>query len=156
MAGRHVIFRDHTEEVAEGRKKFYKTISRDRGGKVIYTWVIIARVEFLLRTEKLHRELSPGRERQMLYLGGSGGTGKSRIIHAVKALFVQTGCCNQLLVSDTTGTAAKLIAGRTIDSLCGFGRSNCGKMAHFDSNDDYDYGDSSFQWTDVNNSWTIC
>ena len=101
-------------------------------------------------------ELSRGRERQMLYLGGSGGTGKSRVIHAVKALFERTGCRNQLLVSATTGTAAKLIAGSTIDSLCGFGRSNRTKTADFDDDEDYDYGDSSFQRMDVDNSWTSC
>ena len=92
----------------------------------------------------------------MLYLGGSGGTGKSRVIHAIKALFERTGCRNQLLVSATTGTAAKLIAGSTIDSLCGFGRSNRTKMADFEDDEDYDYGDSSFQRTDVDNSWTSC
>ena len=101
-------------------------------------------------------EVLAGRERQMLYLGGSGGTGKSRVIHALKALFEQTGCRNQLLVSATTGTAAKLIAGSTIDSLCGFGRSSRSKKADFDGDDNYDYADSSFQQTDVDNSWTSC
>ena len=101
-------------------------------------------------------ERSSGWDRQMLYLGGSGGTGKSRVIHAIKALFERTGCRNQLLVSATTGTAAKLIAGSTMDSLCGFGRSNRTKTADFDDDEDYDYGDSSFQRTDVDNSWTSC
>ena len=102
------------------------------------------------------RGQSPQWERQMLYLGGSGGMGKSRVIHAIKAQFERTGCCNQLLVSATTGTAAKLIAGSTINSLCGFGRSNRTKTADFDDDEAYDYGDSSFQRTDVDNSWTSC
>ena len=42
--------------------------------------------------------------------------------------------------------------------LCswGFGRSNRAKTADCDDDEDYDYGDSSFQRTDVDNSWTSC
>jgi PIF1-like helicase len=102
------------------------------------------------------RERSPGWDRQMLYLGGAGGTGKTRVIHAIKALLERTDCRNQLLVSATTGTAAKLIAGSTIDSLCGFGRGNRTNTADIDDDDDYYYGDSRFQRTDMDNSWTNC
>jgi len=78
----------------------------------------------------------------MMYLGGSGGIGKSRVIQAIKAFFQRTGCRNQLLVSATTGTVAKLIAGSTIDSLCGLGRGKGINMEEFDD-DDYNHGDGS-------------
>jgi chromosomal replication initiation ATPase DnaA len=51
-------------------------------------------------------ENPPGCDQQILYLGGPGGTGKSRVIHAIKARFQRSGWRNQFLVSATTGTGA--------------------------------------------------
>jgi hypothetical protein len=65
------------------------------------------------------------------------------VIQAIKAFFQRTSCRNQLLVCATTGTAAKLITGSTIDSLCGLGRGKGTNMEEFDDDEDYDHGDGS-------------
>jgi len=57
-----------------------------------------------------------------LYLGGAGGTGKSEVIQAVEDAFEALGHSDKLLVSATTGVAAQLIGGSTIDSLCKFSK----------------------------------
>lgn len=54
------------------------------------------------------------------FLGGEGGTGKSRIIEAVVELFANKGISHRLLVTATSGTAAANISGITIHSACGF------------------------------------
>ena len=76
-------------------------------------------------------QVSGGCKRRTMYLGGSGGKGKSQVINAIKAFFQRSGCRNQLLVSATTGAAAKLITGSTIDSLCGLGRGKGTNMEEF-------------------------
>jgi chromosomal replication initiation ATPase DnaA len=57
-------------------------------------------------------------ESRCLYLGGAAGTGKSKVLHAIKSLFEKLGKQDELLVSATTGIAEKLIQGSTIDSRC--------------------------------------
>jgi hypothetical protein len=47
-----------------------------------------------------------------------------------------------------------VIAGSIIDSLYGFDCSNRTKTTDFEDDEDYEYGDSSFQQMDVGNSWT--
>lgn len=79
-------------------------------------------------------------ENRCMYLGGAGGTGKSKVIHCVKIVFHELGCTD-LLVSATTGVAAQLIGGSTIDSLCKFSR----KRKH-DDDDRYDAQDVSNYW----------
>ena len=54
-----------------------------------------------------------------LYIGGPGGTGKSRIVDALKYLFKARGKLNWLQCAAPTGTAAKSIKGRTFFSLLG-------------------------------------
>ncbi|KAF1809821.1 hypothetical protein P152DRAFT_451761 [Eremomyces bilateralis CBS 781.70] len=54
------------------------------------------------------------------FIGGEGGTGKSRIIGAVAALFARKGIPQRLLITATSGTAAANINGVTIHSACGF------------------------------------
>ena len=54
-----------------------------------------------------------------LYIGGPGGTGKSRIVDALKHLFTSRGKSAWLQCSAPTGTAAKSIKGRTFFSLLG-------------------------------------
>jgi hypothetical protein len=110
-----------------------------------------------IATEKCNENTQPTMsiawENRGIYLGGSGGTGKSRVIHALKAFFERAGCRNQLLVTATTGTAAKLIGGSTIDSLCALGR---GKKKSSQGSQDDDYINGDIQRFDVDNLWTNC
>ena len=88
-------------------------------------------------------DVAPGSAERCMYLGGAGGTGKSQVIPCVKTVFRELGC-SDLLVSATTGVAAQLIGGSTIDSLCKFSR----RQKH----DDDDRTDSQ----DVPNYWVTC
>ncbi|KJZ69272.1 hypothetical protein HIM_11331 [Hirsutella minnesotensis 3608] len=54
------------------------------------------------------------------FVGGEGGTGKSRVIEALVDLFARKGLSNRLLITATSGTAAARINGITIHSACGF------------------------------------
>ncbi|OAQ60809.1 ATP-dependent DNA helicase PIF1 [Purpureocillium lilacinum] len=54
------------------------------------------------------------------FVGGEGGTGKSRVIEALVGLFAARGISNRLLITATSGTAAARINGITIHSACGF------------------------------------
>ncbi|EEU34872.1 uncharacterized protein NECHADRAFT_102243 [Fusarium vanettenii 77-13-4] len=54
------------------------------------------------------------------FVGGEGGTGKSRVIEALVELFASKGISNRLLITATSGTAAAQINGITIHSACGF------------------------------------
>ncbi|KAG6979113.1 hypothetical protein FocnCong_v010858 [Fusarium oxysporum f. sp. conglutinans] len=54
------------------------------------------------------------------FIGGEGGTGKSRVIAAIVELFVRTGQFHRLLLTATSGTAAANINGITIHSACRF------------------------------------
>ena len=87
-------------------------------------------------------------ESRCIYLGGPGGTGKSRVIHAIKCVFEKLGKQDQLIVSATTGPAAMLIHGSTIDSLCHFRK----RRSNSDENQ-YDLNDTGISG-DVENRWT--
>jgi PIF1-like helicase len=52
-----------------------------------------------------------------MFLSGSGATGKSRVINAIVETFRQLQCPEKLFVCVTTGVAANLIRGITVDSL---------------------------------------
>lgn len=54
------------------------------------------------------------------FVGGEGGTGKSRIVEALVASFGEKGISNRLLVTATLETAAARIDGITTHSACGF------------------------------------
>jgi hypothetical protein len=56
------------------------------------------------------------------FIGGEGGTGKSRVIEALVELFSGKGISNRLLVTATSGTAAARINGITIHSACNFSK----------------------------------
>ncbi|KAH6961862.1 hypothetical protein BKA56DRAFT_185743 [Ilyonectria sp. MPI-CAGE-AT-0026] len=56
------------------------------------------------------------------FVGGEGGTGKSRVIEALVELFASKGISNRLLITATSGTAAAQINGITIHSACGFSK----------------------------------
>ena len=56
-------------------------------------------------------------ESLLLYCGGEGGTGKSRVISAIRDFFITIMRENEIVVSATTGVAADNIGGSTIHSL---------------------------------------
>ncbi|PNH49352.1 hypothetical protein VD0003_g7784 [Verticillium dahliae] len=56
------------------------------------------------------------------FVGGEGGTGKSRVIEAIAALFASKGISHRLLLTAKSGTAAASINGITIHSACGFSK----------------------------------
>ncbi|KAM5349348.1 hypothetical protein ACJ41O_005853 [Fusarium nematophilum] len=56
------------------------------------------------------------------FVGGEGGTGKSRVIEVLVELFTIMGISNRLLVTATSGTAAARINGITIHSACNFSK----------------------------------
>ena len=56
------------------------------------------------------------------FIGGEGGTGKSRIIEAIAELFASKEILHRLLVTATSGTAAARINGITIHSACNFSK----------------------------------
>ncbi|KAM4064159.1 PIF1-like helicase [Hirsutella rhossiliensis] len=77
------------------------------------------------------QQISASRERERMiqggdagqlcqFVGGEGGTGKSRIIGALVELFSGKSLSNRLLITATSGTAAAQINGITIHSACGF------------------------------------
>ncbi|XP_044717356.1 PIF1-like helicase domain-containing protein [Hirsutella rhossiliensis] len=54
-----------------------------------------------------------------LFIGGEGGTGKSRVIEALVELLARRDLSSRLLVTATSGTAAARINGITLHSACG-------------------------------------
>jgi PIF1-like helicase len=49
-----------------------------------------------------------------MYLGGAGGTGKSRVINALKEFFIRRGQSRRFRLASYTGVAAKNISGMTV------------------------------------------
>ncbi|KAF8181769.1 hypothetical protein BJ912DRAFT_800694, partial [Pholiota molesta] len=49
-----------------------------------------------------------------MYLGGAGGTGKSRVINALKEFFVRRGQIRRFRLASYTGVAARNISGMTV------------------------------------------
>ena len=60
------------------------------------------------------------------YIGGPGGTGKSRVVDALRDVFTARGQPHQLQITGTSGSAAAQIGGTTLHSACGLdiGRPN--------------------------------
>ncbi|XP_044714685.1 PIF1-like helicase domain-containing protein [Hirsutella rhossiliensis] len=56
------------------------------------------------------------------FVGGEGGTGKSRVIEALVELFASKDQSNRVIITATSGTAAARINGITIHSACGFSK----------------------------------
>ena len=56
-----------------------------------------------------------------MYIGGMAGTGKSRVVHAVKKFFEERKEDGRYVVIAPTGTAAAQLHGSTYHSLLGFG-----------------------------------
>ncbi|KJZ68494.1 hypothetical protein HIM_12113 [Hirsutella minnesotensis 3608] len=63
---------------------------------------------------------NPGSAGQHLqYTGGPGGTGKSRIIDALKDVFAARNQLHRLQITGTSGSSAAQIGGTTVHSACG-------------------------------------
>jgi hypothetical protein len=56
------------------------------------------------------------------FIGGEGGTGKSRVIETIVELFASKGISHRLLITATSGAAAARINGITIHSACCFSK----------------------------------
>ncbi|KID83958.1 arrestin domain-containing protein [Metarhizium guizhouense ARSEF 977] len=82
------------------------------------------RVALLLICRHLDRIREAERESDVdqlcQFIGGEGGTGKSRIIKAIIELFARKGMQRRVLVTATSGTAAARVDGITIHSACNF------------------------------------
>jgi hypothetical protein len=63
-------------------------------------------------------------EQLKMYLGGMGGTGKTRVIKALISMFVQKQENHRFMVLAPTGTAAALLNGSTYHSILGVRSSN--------------------------------
>jgi hypothetical protein len=77
-------------------------------------------IAFRLLCRHLDRVHRCGKDTPQLcqFVGGEGGTGKSRVIEAIVALFASKGMSHRLLVTATSGTAAARINGITIHAAC--------------------------------------
>ncbi|KAF4448962.1 ATP-dependent DNA helicase PIF1, partial [Fusarium albosuccineum] len=72
-----------------------------------------------------------GNARQLCeFVGGEGGTGKSRVVEALVELFASRGISNRLLITATSGTAAAQINGITIHSACGISKDQAAGSAN--------------------------
>ena len=63
--------------------------------------------------------LLPNSDQLKLYIGGMGGTGKTRVINAISQFFTEKGQASRFVVMAPTGTAAALLSGSTYHSLLG-------------------------------------
>ncbi|EGN92825.1 hypothetical protein SERLA73DRAFT_190543, partial [Serpula lacrymans var. lacrymans S7.3] len=59
----------------------------------------------------------------MLYVAGTGGSGKSHVINTIVEFYNRCNCSNELLLSAPTGCTAVLISGYTIHSLTSLPKS---------------------------------
>ncbi|KAL5583752.1 hypothetical protein FOVSG1_015103 [Fusarium oxysporum f. sp. vasinfectum] len=81
--------------------------------------LICRQLDLVHRSEDANSEPIP---QLCQFVGGEGGTGKSRIIEALVELFASKRISNRLLVTATSGTAAARINGITIHSACNFSK----------------------------------
>jgi hypothetical protein len=102
------------------------------------------------KNERVNDSPEPYLNNRCMFLSGSGGTGKSQVIHAIQTIFEQAGCNDMLVVSATTGCAANLIEGSTIDSICKFTRKRKITAIGVSYSDD-----ESDTVTTIDNSWSI-
>jgi hypothetical protein len=77
----------------------------------IALWLLCRHLDRIHRDDRVIPQLC-------LFVGGEGGTGKSRVIEAVVQLFARRRIAHRLLVTATSGTAAAGINGITIHSAC--------------------------------------
>ncbi|KAF4469092.1 arrestin domain-containing [Fusarium albosuccineum] len=80
------------------------------------------------------------------FLGGEGGTGKSRVIEALAELFASKAISHRLLMTATSGAAAARINGVTIHSACGMQPNAPDGNADDSSTVTYVDGDARRRW----------
>ncbi|KAM4056436.1 PIF1-like helicase [Hirsutella rhossiliensis] len=111
-AGMRVQLGPSTSFLAAGRKLATRLTLNKR--QSIAFLLICRRLDLMRQTDR-------GDVGQLCqFVGGEGGTGKSRIIGALVELFRRKSISNRLLITATSGTAAAQINGITIHSACGF------------------------------------
>jgi hypothetical protein len=107
MFGPSTSFREVGRQVAESL-----TLNRRQS---IAVWLICRQLDRVRRDDHRTPQLC-------LFIGGEGGTGKSRVIAAIAELFACRAQSHRLLVTATSGTAAANINGITIHSACQFSK----------------------------------
>jgi hypothetical protein len=91
-------------------------------------------VSFFIVGNVVVQEIKDGNQGQLLHtVLGQGGTGKTRIATALRMLFHVYGKDSMLKCTAHQASAAALIGGHTIDSLCGFYPSNANKTDEEDT-----------------------
>jgi hypothetical protein len=122
--------------------QFGTSMSFSEAGRQLAEWSTLNRrqsiaLRLICRQLDRARRDESGTPQLCQFIGGEGGTGKSRIIAALAELFVRMGQSHRLLVSATSGTAAASINGMTIHSACKFSRDStlrggrCGNVDGF-------------------------
>ena len=98
--------------------------------------------EFTLNTEQARafriiseHSLNKNNEQLKMYLGGAGGTGKSRVINALREFFIRCGQKRRFRLASYTGVAAKNISGMTIHSALGLNQRKKGNHTSKTNND---------------------
>ena len=79
-----------------------------------------ARAFRIICEHSLKKNSSPLR----MYIGGAGGTGKSRVINALKEFFIRRGQSRRFRLASYTGVAAKNISGMTVHSALSINQRN--------------------------------
>lgn len=103
------------------------------------------RIALLLVTEALDRFVqNPEESEQYLgYLGGEGGTGKSRVIKAFYTVFEKRKDTSSIILTATSGAAAAEIGGTTYHSVLGMNPSQASRETRAP---DHDGGPGMYKW----------
>ncbi|RKK84509.1 hypothetical protein BFJ68_g17351, partial [Fusarium oxysporum] len=112
-----ICFGSSTSFLVAGRQLAeHSTLNRKQS---IAFLLVCRQLDLVHRSEGANSEPIP---QLCQFVGGEGGTGKSRVIEALVELFASKGISNRLLVTATSGTAAARINGITIHSACNFSK----------------------------------
>ena len=92
--------------------------------------------EFTLNNEQArafriicNHSMNSQNEALKMYIGGAGGTGKSRVINALKKYFEQRGQGRRFRLASYTGVAAKNISGMTVHSALSLNQQRKGNKS---------------------------
>ena len=84
----------------------------------LQTMVVIQLGQFMDKHGNAGGDGQSERQQHLQYLGGAGGTGKSRVVDAIKELFRLKEQDHLVLITASSGSAAAKIGGVTIHSAC--------------------------------------
>ncbi|KAK0421658.1 hypothetical protein EV421DRAFT_1689273, partial [Armillaria borealis] len=73
--------------------------------------------------------VNPLAEQLRMYIGGMGGTGKTRVLNAINAYFTLQGESNRLIAVAPTGTSAALVKGSMYHFTFGINETQCGTIS---------------------------